>query len=122
MSKCQCSQVFLGRYRQFLKNLSPISPLANIARSRQIRHKPAQFRHKIATFFTQKAPILSKFDQFSRKNLQFHGNFPISRSFSTLATKLFKFRWRCGRNSIAKLGLNFADLAINRQTWEHCSG
>ena len=66
--ECQCSQVFLGRYRQFLKNLSPISPHANIARNRQNRHKSAQFRHKFANFLGHKMLILVKFPHFSIKN------------------------------------------------------
>ena len=79
MKYFQCSQVFLGRYRQFLEKLQPISPHANIARNRQISPQNCSISPQIRQFYGRNNAKFAKILPIFDKTL------PISRKFPEIA-------------------------------------
>ena len=119
----------IGRMSVFPGFFGPISPIskkfiANIATRKYCAKSPkspqiCSISPQIRQFFGQKNANLVQISLFFIEKLPIFPKFSKIADFYILATKMFKYRWRCQRNSVAKLGPNFADLAINRQTWEH---
>ena len=93
----QCSQVILVKFRQFLKILSPKSPRYNMARNRQIRHKFARFRGKIANIWAKKRLIFMKNSQICAKLALFHENFAKSRILAIWLQKDSNFAGDSGK-------------------------